>query len=95
MADTSKSYDPEADFAATGSVLCDDCGARVRPRTLESLPPHRCAERQRQSRRTCLTGALVGPVPVICDRRDGHDGLHRDSDADLTWPRATDVPEEG
>jgi hypothetical protein len=46
MADISKSYDPEADFAATGSVVCDDCGARLRPRTLESLPEHGCVERQ-------------------------------------------------
>ncbi|MET9339247.1 hypothetical protein [Nonomuraea sp. NPDC003804] len=49
LADSSlndESYDPEADFAATGTVLCADCGTRVRPRTLESLPEHRCAERQ-------------------------------------------------
>lgn len=49
MARPPDDYDPAADFAATGSVLCDDCGTRVRPRTLESLPPHRCAERQLQN----------------------------------------------
>lgn len=41
-------YDTEADFRATGSVLCDDCGSRLRPRTLESLPPHNCTERRAQ-----------------------------------------------
>lgn len=45
---TPDDYDPVADFAATGSVLCDDCGSRVRPRTLESLPPHNCMERRAQ-----------------------------------------------
>lgn len=44
-------YDPEADFAANGSVLCDDCGRRVRPRTLESLPEHGCAVVQQANRR--------------------------------------------
>jgi hypothetical protein len=43
---TPDDYDAEADFAATGSVLCDDCGSRVRPQTLESLPPHDCLERR-------------------------------------------------
>jgi hypothetical protein len=47
---TPEGYDAEADFRATGSVLCDDCGSRVRPRTLESLPPHNCAERARARR---------------------------------------------
>jgi hypothetical protein len=42
--------DAEAEFAATGQVRCDDCGTLVRPRTLESLPPHGCSERQ-QARR--------------------------------------------
>ena len=41
-------YDPVDDFVATGSVLCDDCGSRVRTQTLESLPPHRCTERRAQ-----------------------------------------------
>lgn len=46
-----ESYDAEADFAETGSVLCADCGTRVRPRTLESLPPHGCVEKQRAAGR--------------------------------------------
>ncbi|MER5420365.1 hypothetical protein [Streptosporangium roseum] len=37
-------YDAEADFRTTGTVRCADCGTRVRPRTLESLPPHNCIE---------------------------------------------------
>lgn len=41
-------YDGEADFIATGTVLCDDCGCRVRPVTLASLPEHNCTERRRQ-----------------------------------------------
>jgi hypothetical protein len=36
-------YDAEADFYATGKVLCDDCGTRLRPRTVASLPDHGCA----------------------------------------------------
>lgn len=47
-------YDPEADFAATGSVLCADCGTRVRPQTLSSLPPHRCLERQAEQQQTTV-----------------------------------------
>ena len=43
-------YDPVADFIATGSVICDNCGSRVRTRTLESLPPHNCTERARARR---------------------------------------------
>jgi hypothetical protein len=50
---TPDGYDAEADFRATGSVLCDDCGTRVRPRTLESLPAHNCAERRAQRLATC------------------------------------------
>ena len=43
-------YDVDRDFIENGSVLCDDCGARVRRRTLESLPEHGCVERQRARR---------------------------------------------
>jgi hypothetical protein len=43
-------YDAAADFAESGGVLCDDCGTRLRPRTLESLPEHGCTERQRARR---------------------------------------------
>lgn len=47
---TPDGYDAEADFRTTGSVLCDDCGTRVQPRTLESLPAHNCSERARARR---------------------------------------------
>jgi hypothetical protein len=47
-------YDPVDDFIATGSVVCDDCGSRVRTRTLESLPPHNCTERARERRAATL-----------------------------------------
>jgi hypothetical protein len=40
-------YDADADLIATGTVICDSCGSRVRTRTLVSLPEHRCSERQR------------------------------------------------
>lgn len=53
--DAEEDYDPAADFAATGTVRCDDCGARVRPRTLESLPEHGCVERQRARRAASQT----------------------------------------
>lgn len=36
-------YDAEADWLATGSVVCDACQARVKTPTLETLPPHGCA----------------------------------------------------
>ncbi len=55
-------YDPEADFAATGSVLCADCGTRVRPRTLESLPPHGCVERQRARQDALVTWVVMDEV---------------------------------
>ena len=59
---TPDDYDPVADFIATGSVLCDDCGTRVRPRTLESLPQHNCAERARQRREDARANALLDDV---------------------------------
>ncbi len=40
-------YDAERDFVVRGSVLCHDCGSRVCPETLASLPPHGCIEKQR------------------------------------------------
>lgn len=43
-------YDAETDFAATGDVRCGDCGARVTPQTLATLPRHGCAEAQRDNR---------------------------------------------
>jgi hypothetical protein len=50
MSMTPDGYDAEADFRATGSVLCGDCGTRVRPETLKSLPSHNCTERARARR---------------------------------------------
>lgn len=35
----------------TGKTRCDDCGTLVRCTNLESLPPHRCTERQRARRK--------------------------------------------
>ncbi|MFI6512884.1 hypothetical protein ACIBCT_35230 [Streptosporangium sp. NPDC050855] len=43
-------YDGDADYHESGGVLCDDCGKRVRPRSLESLPEHGCTERQHARR---------------------------------------------
>lgn len=40
-------YDVARDFADNGSVLCDDCGSRLHPHSLESLPEHGCAEKQK------------------------------------------------
>ncbi|MFJ3984469.1 hypothetical protein [Streptomyces fungicidicus] len=40
----------ERDWVRTGRVSCADCGTLVRTRTLESLPGHRCTERQRARR---------------------------------------------
>jgi len=43
-------YDAEADHAATGSVLCDDCGTRIRTSTVATLPGHDCASIQHANR---------------------------------------------
>ncbi|MGW2740668.1 hypothetical protein ACWC4D_41570 [Streptomyces sp. NPDC001288] len=40
----------ERDWHRTGRIRCDDCGTSVRTRTLESLPEHRCSQRQRARR---------------------------------------------
>ncbi|NEA52412.1 hypothetical protein [Streptomyces sp. SID10815] len=40
----------ERDWWVTGRIRCDDCGTMVRTQTLETLPPHRCTERQRARR---------------------------------------------
>ncbi|MFF8932396.1 hypothetical protein ACF1AO_34600 [Streptomyces longwoodensis] len=40
----------ELDWQRTGRIQCADCGTSVRTRTLESLPEHRCTERQRARR---------------------------------------------
>jgi hypothetical protein len=40
----------ERDWYRTGRIPCSDCGTLVRTQTLETLPPHRCTERQRARR---------------------------------------------
>jgi hypothetical protein len=40
----------EREWERTGLIRCSDCGTRVRTRTLESLPEHRCIERQQANR---------------------------------------------
>ncbi|WP_185899751.1 hypothetical protein [Streptomyces sp. WAC07061] len=42
-------------WLVTGELECADCGTTVQCTNLESLPPHRCAERQ-QARRSLLPG---------------------------------------
>lgn len=39
-------YDGPSDYRESGGLLCGDCGQRVRPLSLVSLPEHGCAERQ-------------------------------------------------
>lgn len=36
----------ERDWYRTGRIPCSDCGTVVRTKTLETLPPHNCTERQ-------------------------------------------------
>jgi hypothetical protein len=43
------------EWLATGYLECSDCGTRVRCANLESLPPHRCTERQRARRAQAAT----------------------------------------
>lgn len=57
-------YDAEADFASTGKVLCDDCGTRLRPRTMATLPGHGCGSVQRANR--LLLSQIVQRL-VFCD----------------------------
>jgi hypothetical protein len=40
----------ERDWYRTGRITCSDCGTMVRTKTLETLPPHNCTERQRARR---------------------------------------------
>lgn len=40
----------ERDWYRTGRIPCHDCGTTVRTKTLETLPEHRCIQRQ-QARR--------------------------------------------
>lgn len=40
----------ERDWCRTGRIPCHDCGTNVRTKTLETLPEHRCTQRQ-QARR--------------------------------------------
>ncbi|WP_329616470.1 hypothetical protein OG244_28490 [Streptomyces brevispora] len=37
----------EHDWYRTGRIPCHDCGTTVSTTTLETLPEHRCAQRQR------------------------------------------------
>jgi hypothetical protein len=59
-------YDPDADFAANGSVLCDDCGTRVRPKTLATLPDHGCVTVQQLNRQL---------LALVAQRRVRRDAL--------------------
>jgi hypothetical protein len=59
-----ENYSVEADFAATGSVICDDCGIRVRAVSPATLPYHGCAAAQNANR---LTLALVVQRRVFRD----------------------------
>ncbi|MFE9461745.1 hypothetical protein [Streptomyces californicus] len=45
----------ERDWYRTGRIPCHDCGTNVRTKTLESLPPHNCTQRQQEAR-TGLNG---------------------------------------
>jgi hypothetical protein len=50
----------ERDWWRTGRISCDDCGTMVRTRTLASLPPHNCIQRQqarreREAAADCIT----------------------------------------
>ncbi|MGW1606579.1 hypothetical protein [Streptomyces eurythermus] len=38
------------DWERTGRIQCADCGTMVRTQALETLPEHRCTERQRVRR---------------------------------------------
>lgn len=40
----------ERDWCRTGRIPCSDCGFMVRTKTLESLPPHGCTQRQQVKR---------------------------------------------
>lgn len=61
-----------------GTVTCDDCGTRVRPETLESLPPHNCTTRRAHNEQIRIldagqpAGAKTAWVPQRFRRqRDG------------------------
>lgn len=43
------------EWLATGRLECSDCGTSVRCDNLESLPPHRCTERQQARRAQAST----------------------------------------
>ncbi|MYX67374.1 hypothetical protein K388_05568 [Streptomyces sp. KhCrAH-43] len=40
----------ERDWYRTGRIPCSDCGTLVATKTLETLPEHRCADRQKARR---------------------------------------------
>lgn len=89
-------YNAETDLAAKGSVLCDDCGRRVHPKTLETLPEHGCAAVQQANRyllamvvqhrvrRDALGNVWVLSGPNICPPREADRfALARLLDADM------------
>ncbi|MYU24663.1 hypothetical protein [Streptomyces sp. SID8352] len=41
----------ERDWWRTGRIRCADCGTMLRTKTLETLPPHNCTQRQRARRK--------------------------------------------
>lgn len=43
-------HQEEREWERTGLISCSDCGTVVRTKTLETLPPHNCTERQRADR---------------------------------------------
>jgi hypothetical protein len=62
MGFTPDDYDAATDLTETGYVTCDACGHRVRTDSLESLPPHDCAERARHNGR--IKALDVGQLPA-------------------------------
>jgi hypothetical protein len=49
----------EREWIRTGRISCADCGTLVRTRTLESLPEHRCIERQRARRERDIANRIT------------------------------------
>jgi hypothetical protein len=73
-----------------------DCGTRVRPRALESLPPHGCVERQRARQDALVTWVVMDEVGgYVCavpdpSRTGGVCGMPVESEACPT--HALEVP---
>lgn len=53
----------ERDWYRTGRIPCSDCGTMVRTETLETLPEHRCAQRQRARREQGAAFSWPEPSP--------------------------------